>query len=78
MCGRFTLRTVENVIFDEFDIKSDPRSLFGPRYNIAPTQNVAGVRLGDGGRELIRDADRRHDDARRCRNDAKNLAIHCT
>ncbi len=47
MCGRFTLRTPASEVAKEFGLLSVPE-LF-PRYNIAPTQNVAAVRLGEGG-----------------------------
>jgi putative SOS response-associated peptidase YedK len=51
MCGRFTLRTPLTVLVDQFhfDIGNAQLSL---RYNIAPTQDVAAVRLVDGKREL--------------------------
>ncbi|MCA9267495.1 MAG: SOS response-associated peptidase [Planctomycetales bacterium] len=52
MCGRFTLRTPTNLLVQQFllDIAPD----LPPRYNIAPTQNVAVVRpaAAEGKREL--------------------------
>lgn len=47
MCGRFTLRTPATVLIEHFDL--DVRGgrqleLFEPRYNIAPTQEIAVVR----------------------------------
>jgi len=43
MCGRFTLRSSPRAVAEAFDL-SDV-SLFEPRYNIAPTQAVAAIRL---------------------------------
>jgi putative SOS response-associated peptidase YedK len=43
MCGRFTLRVKPQAIAAEFGLASVP--LLEPRYNIAPTQPVAAVRL---------------------------------
>jgi putative SOS response-associated peptidase YedK len=47
MCGRFTLRTPATVLIEHFDL--DVRAgrqleLFPPRYNIAPTQEIAVLR----------------------------------
>ena len=51
MCGRFTLRTPARAFADEFGLSAVPD--LRPRYNIAPTQEVAVVRLNpSGGREL--------------------------
>jgi putative SOS response-associated peptidase YedK len=50
MCGRFTLRTPPGRLVEEFGLASEPD--FAPRYNIAPTQPVAAVRLKGGQREL--------------------------
>ncbi|MEX0611319.1 MAG: SOS response-associated peptidase [Pirellulales bacterium] len=47
MCGRFTLRTPANVLIEHFDLDvraSRQLELFEPRYNIAPTQEIAAVR----------------------------------
>lgn len=51
MCGRFTLRTPINVLAEQFAILGIP-STMGPmvsRFNIAPTQPVAIVRLATDG-----------------------------
>jgi putative SOS response-associated peptidase YedK len=57
MCGRFTLRTPTAVLVEHFDLR--PNGAAGPpsvrpRYNIAPTQDVAVVRASpaSGSREL--------------------------
>ena len=42
MCGRFTLRTPTNLLVQQFLLDSAPE--LPPRYNIAPTQDVAVVR----------------------------------
>ena len=48
MCGRFTLKAKPEEIAAAFGLPSVP--LLGPRYNVAPTQAVAAVRLdGDTG-----------------------------
>jgi putative SOS response-associated peptidase YedK len=47
MCGRFTLRTPATVLIEHFDldVRGDRQlELFEPRYNIAPTQEIAVVR----------------------------------
>lgn len=53
MCGRFTLRTPAKDVARMFAVESLP--LLEPRYNIAPTQPVAAVRLNRTGtaRELV-------------------------
>jgi putative SOS response-associated peptidase YedK len=53
MCGRFTLATPEQDIAQQFSLTDVPH--LAPRYNIAPTQPVAAVRLKreGGGRELV-------------------------
>ena len=53
MCGRFTLKTAPDVLRSQFALDVVPLLPF--RYNIAPTQAVAAVRLAaEGGcRELI-------------------------
>lgn len=53
MCGRFTLFEPRETLAGIFGVSAAP--LPGPRYNIAPSQPVAAVRLSrdpDGGREL--------------------------
>jgi len=42
MCGRFTLRTPTNLLVQQFLLDSAPA--LPPRYNIAPTQQIAAVR----------------------------------
>jgi putative SOS response-associated peptidase YedK len=43
MCGRFTLRTPPHLLAKQFQL--DDVADLAPRYNIAPTQDVAVVRL---------------------------------
>jgi putative SOS response-associated peptidase YedK len=48
MCGRYTLKTPAGALVEHFAV--DPHaigqlSLFGPRYNVAPTQAVPVIRL---------------------------------
>ncbi len=51
MCGRFTLRTPANLLVERFMLDSTPD--LAPRYNIAPTQDVAVVRATpEAGRQL--------------------------
>lgn len=47
MCGRFTLTAPAEVVAEHFQLEALP--LLAPRYNIAPTQPVAAVRLSPGG-----------------------------
>jgi putative SOS response-associated peptidase YedK len=51
MCGRFYLFSTGVAVADLFDL--DGPVEVAPRYNIAPSQAVAVVRLGDHGRELV-------------------------
>lgn len=51
MCGRYTL-TDPGDLLEELGIPNPPA--LEPRYNIAPTQEVAAVREVDEGRELVR------------------------
>jgi putative SOS response-associated peptidase YedK len=57
MCGRFTLRAPASVVAEQFSVFETPE--WKARYNIAPTQPVAAVRLAAGGaktaagRELV-------------------------
>jgi len=51
MCGRFTLRTPLTVLAKQFQFELDFAEA-APRYNIAPTQDVAAVRVTNGKREL--------------------------
>jgi putative SOS response-associated peptidase YedK len=50
MCGRYTLRSNPRAVAEAFGLDDIP--LFEPRYNIAPTQNVAAIQLKDGKRHL--------------------------
>jgi putative SOS response-associated peptidase YedK len=50
MCGRFTLSVPPHAVAELFGLP-EPPDLF-PRYNIAPTQQVAAVRDGEEGRTL--------------------------
>jgi putative SOS response-associated peptidase YedK len=43
MCGRFTKMASPAVIVQQFDVATPP--LFTPRYNIAPSQPVATIRI---------------------------------
>ncbi len=55
MCGRYNLITDAQALVDFFEIENilfDPDEL-GPRYNIAPSQSVPIVRMGEKGRELL-------------------------
>jgi putative SOS response-associated peptidase YedK len=52
MCGRFTQASDGEIVARVFELKETPK--LAPRYNIAPTQDVAAVRAaGSGGRELV-------------------------
>jgi putative SOS response-associated peptidase YedK len=50
MCGRFALFASGEEVAERFHLTEPP--LFDPRYNIAPTQAVAGVRATVAGNEL--------------------------
>jgi putative SOS response-associated peptidase YedK len=53
MCGRFTLHTPEAEILDAFDIDALPVGIrLSPRFNIAPSQDVAVIRADNGQRRL--------------------------
>lgn len=43
MCGRFTQTATPETIAEQFHLNEPP--LFNPRYNIAPSQHVAAIRL---------------------------------
>lgn len=49
MCGRFTLFDPAASVAEGFGLKEAPS--LSPRYNIAPSQEVAAVRISPGGRE---------------------------
>ena len=51
MCGRFYLFSTGAAVADLFDLAGPVE--IAPRYNIAPSQPVAVVRLGERGRELM-------------------------
>ena len=50
MCGRYTLRKPAREIAEAFEVPEVPE--LPARFNIAPTQDVPVVRLGDGGRQF--------------------------
>ncbi len=54
MCGRFTLYAKGEILAEEFGVPAS--GVAAPRYNIAPTQDVAAVRASPsgGGREIAR------------------------
>ena len=43
MCGRFSQTATPEVIAEQFAVTAQP--LFKPRYNIAPSQSVAAIRI---------------------------------
>ena len=51
MCGRFTMATPGAVIAEVFGLNTVPE--LAPRYNIAPTQDVAAVRNEAAGRTCV-------------------------
>ena len=51
MCGRFSLTTAPEAMRNLFDYENLPN--LEPRYNIAPTQMVACIRAGDGGKRQL-------------------------
>lgn len=51
MCGRFTVTSSPEAIRARFRYPEQPN--FPPRYNIAPTQPIAVVRLNEGKREFV-------------------------
>ena len=52
MCGRFTLVADRRVVLEHFGLQDTP-ALLSPRYNIAPSQDIAVLRQGAKGRELV-------------------------
>jgi putative SOS response-associated peptidase YedK len=50
MCGRYTLISRPTSIVAQFEVDDVPE--MPPRYNIAPTQPVAAIRVGQAGREF--------------------------
>src|SRR5262249_9141082 len=54
MCGRFTLKTQPKDLARRFGLDPDDLPPLLPRFNIAPSQEVAVVRTSaEGGRELV-------------------------
>jgi putative SOS response-associated peptidase YedK len=53
MCGRFALTISPTVLAKLFKLATEPN--LKPRYNIAPTQDVAAVRLSPDGSERVLD-----------------------
>lgn len=51
MCGRFYLDVQADELAGYFDLPSVPNLI--PRYNIAPSQNVGAIRVGEQGREWV-------------------------
>jgi len=49
MCGRYTLTTPGEIIAEIFDLSEPPE--LAARYNVAPTQEVAAVRVDEPGSE---------------------------
>ncbi len=50
MCGRFYLDVQQDELKRHFNLESVPELI--SRYNIAPSQDIAAVHVGDNGREL--------------------------
>jgi putative SOS response-associated peptidase YedK len=53
MCGRYTLHAKPADIAKHFGLDEIPDDLFEERYNIAPSQTVATVRLEDAGHRTL-------------------------
>ncbi len=51
MCGRFYLDTPRKRLLEQFALKQMP--LLTARFNIAPSQDIAAIREGEAGRELV-------------------------
>ena len=51
MCGRFYLDTPRERLREQFALKQMP--LLAARFNIAPSQDIAAIREGEAGRELV-------------------------
>jgi len=49
MCGRFTLRTPAPKLIEIFQVDAIPK--LSPRFNIAPTQLILGIRAAESGSE---------------------------
>jgi putative SOS response-associated peptidase YedK len=53
MCGRFTLYTTELQLREIFALENPALPGLKPRYNIAPSQPVPIIRIGNAGREMV-------------------------
>ena len=53
MCGRFTLRTPLKDVLRLFDLDADLSFDLPARFNIAPSQRIAAVRLDESGRRQL-------------------------
>jgi putative SOS response-associated peptidase YedK len=55
MCGRFTLRTPLSKLIEQFAVETQQQLQLEPRFNVAPSQPVAAVRVPapDQSRELV-------------------------
>jgi putative SOS response-associated peptidase YedK len=51
MCGRFYLDVEQDKLIAQFGLKDAPPLV--ARFNIAPSQDIAAVRMGESGRELV-------------------------
>ena len=43
MCGRITLTSSGRELAEQFELDSHPTEVLAPRYNIAPSQEIATV-----------------------------------
>ena len=53
MCGRFALATDNETVAQQFELSMPEGMTLAPRYNIAPTQPVAAVRLNRSGQRKL-------------------------
>jgi putative SOS response-associated peptidase YedK len=53
MCGRFTQRSRLNLLLQQFAIQDCDLQELSPRYNIAPTQEIAAVRANASGQRQL-------------------------
>ncbi|MGD8312741.1 MAG: SOS response-associated peptidase, partial [Gammaproteobacteria bacterium] len=51
MCGRFSLAVLPDTLARHFSLSGVPA--LGPRYNIAPSRDIAAIRQGGQGRECV-------------------------
>ena len=51
MCGRYSITTPLEAVRELFDVESGLN--LRPRYNVAPTQEVPVLRMGEAGRQLV-------------------------